>query len=154
MRLRYKLMRDLSESGVSPVIGVILMVAITVILAAVIATFVLGMTTNIPSARTIAVTVDSPDADHLVIVYKGGPDAASFSYAVVTITPSKGAPVTVWSNTSPHGALASQQYILGPHVGNQVIATGSPSQFTGKDHVVVIGRFNDGSSQVILDVFI
>jgi len=41
MKLKTFLFDD--ESGVSPVIGVILMVAITVILAAVIATFVLGL---------------------------------------------------------------------------------------------------------------
>ncbi len=147
-------MHDSSESGVSPVIGVVLMVAITVILASAIATFVLGMTTNIPVTRTLAVTVDSPDAEHLIIVYKGGPDAASFSYATVTITPSKGAPVTVWSNTTPKGAPAAQQYILGPQVGNQVIATGTAGQFVGKDHVTVTGRFSDGTSQALLNQFV
>ncbi len=48
-----------SETAVSPVIGTVLMVAITVILAAIIATFVLGMTTNIPVTRTLAVTADA-----------------------------------------------------------------------------------------------
>ena len=38
---------DMDERGVSPVIGVILMVAITVILAAVIASFVLGFGDNV-----------------------------------------------------------------------------------------------------------
>jgi flagellin-like protein len=149
-----KKMQPESESAVSPVIGVILMVAVTVILAAIIATFVLGMATNIPVTRTLAVTVDAPDAEHLVFVYKGGPDAASFSYATVSITPSMGAAVTTWSNTTPHGAPADQQYILGNKVGNQVLATGSTAQFTGKDHVVVTGRFNDGTDQVILNTFI
>ena len=143
-----------SESAVSPVIGVILMVSVTVILAAIIASFTLGMTTNIPVTRTLAVTVDAPDADHLVTVYKGGPDAASLSYATVSITPGQGAAVTTWSNTTPHGAPANQQFILGNMVGNQVIAIGSAGQFAGKDHVVVTGRFNDGTDQVILNTYI
>ncbi|AAB90161.1 type IV pilin [Archaeoglobus fulgidus] len=42
--------RKMDEKGVSPVIGVILMVAITVILAAVIASFVFGMSNVAPAA--------------------------------------------------------------------------------------------------------
>jgi len=147
-------MHNTSETGTSPVIGVILMVSITVILAAIIATFTLGMTTNIPVTRTLAVTVESPDANHLVIVYKGGPDAASFSYGVVSVTPGMGTAVTTWANTTPHGAPATQQFILGNMVGSRVIATGTTGQFTGKDHVVVTGYFKDGTSQVILNTFI
>jgi len=44
------------EEAVSPVIGVILMVAITVILAAVIGAFVFGMAGNVQSTKTVAVT--------------------------------------------------------------------------------------------------
>jgi FlaG/FlaF family flagellin (archaellin) len=143
-----------TESASSPVIGIILMVSITVILAAIIATLVMGMATNIPVTRMLVITAEGPDADHLVLVYKGGPDAASFSYATVSITPSQGAAVMSWSNTTPHGAPATQQYILGNMVGSQVIATGTPGQFTGKDHVVVTGYFNDGTSQVILNTFV
>lgn len=46
------------ERAVSPVIGVILMVAITVILAAVIGTFVLGLGGNIGDSVTAGVTVE------------------------------------------------------------------------------------------------
>ena len=45
-----------NEEAVSPVIGVILMVAITVILAAVIAAFVFGMAGNIQKTRVVAAT--------------------------------------------------------------------------------------------------
>jgi len=44
------------EKGVSPVIGVILMVAITVILAAVIASFVFGLTGTVPKQKTPGIT--------------------------------------------------------------------------------------------------
>ena len=52
-----------NDEAVSPVIGVILMVAITVILAAVIAAFVFGMSGNISKTKVVAVTVQQPDAD-------------------------------------------------------------------------------------------
>lgn len=130
------------------------MVSVTVILAAIISTFVLGMATNIPVTRTLVVTADAPDADRLIIVYKGGPDEASFSYGIVSVTPGITGPPVTWSNTTPHGAPASQQFILGKMVGSQVIATGTTGQFAGKDHVLVTGYFNDGTSQVLLNVFI
>jgi flagellin-like protein len=47
------------DRAVSPVIGVILMVAITVILAAVIGTFVLGLGEEVESNPSAGVTVDS-----------------------------------------------------------------------------------------------
>lgn len=47
------------DRAVSPVIGVILMVAITVILAAVIGTFVLGIGENVETNPSAGVTVDS-----------------------------------------------------------------------------------------------
>jgi len=62
-------LRQKSESGdrraVSPVIGVILMVAITVILAAVIATFVLGLGENIGSSPTAGVTVEDANTSEV-----------------------------------------------------------------------------------------
>ncbi len=51
-----------SERGVSPVIGVILMVAITVILAAVIAAFVLGFGAGAEAAPQASISIDA-DAD-------------------------------------------------------------------------------------------
>ena len=48
------------ERAVSPVIGVILMVAITVILAAVIGTFVLGLGDSLGSNVNAGVAVDEP----------------------------------------------------------------------------------------------
>lgn len=68
----------LDDRGVSPVIGVILMVAITVILAAVIGAFVLGLTGNLadtPQAQLEVEPYDDDadnDPDALVITHDGG----------------------------------------------------------------------------------
>ncbi|WEL21082.1 type IV pilin N-terminal domain-containing protein [Halorhabdus sp. BNX81] len=97
MKLKPFLFDD--ESGVSPVIGVILMVAITVILAAVIATFVLGLGEQIsetsPSA-TISVEWDgqtNPATDPvLTLSHEGGqavdPSNVEFSGALSDINTS------------------------------------------------------------------
>jgi flagellin-like protein len=59
---------DADERGVSPVIGVILMVAITVILAAVIASFVLGFGGSVSENAQAGVTVDDVDNSSNVTV--------------------------------------------------------------------------------------
>ena len=66
----------MDEKGVSPVIGVILMVAITVILAAVIASFVFGLGTTVKRAPTISITsleADSTAGEIYALVL--GPEA-------------------------------------------------------------------------------
>lgn len=55
------------DRAVSPVIGVILMVAITVILAAVIGTFVLGLGDQIGGSATAGVTVDGDNTSEATV---------------------------------------------------------------------------------------
>jgi flagellin-like protein len=69
------------DRGVSPVIGVILMVAITVILAAVIASFVLGLGGNNDPAPQPSVD-SSAEADALNLSVTGGDD---FDPSVTTV---------------------------------------------------------------------
>jgi len=70
MRLR-NLVDD--DSAVSPVIGVILMVAITVILAAVIASFVLGLGSSTEVAPTADFSFDyDADGEKVTITHSGG----------------------------------------------------------------------------------
>jgi flagellin-like protein len=59
---------DMDERGVSPVIGVILMVAITVILAAVIASFVLGFGGSVGSNAQAGVDIDETVTPHNVTI--------------------------------------------------------------------------------------
>jgi flagellin-like protein len=76
VNMRYTETRD--DSAVSPVIGVILMVAITVILAAVIGTFVLGLGDNVQETPSAGVQVDR-EANQSVsfnVVSEGNLDAA------------------------------------------------------------------------------
>ncbi len=68
-----------NEEAVSPVIGVILMVAITVILAAVIAAFVFGMAGNISKTHVVAATLSRPNSSAVTVVFQGGQDAGSLN---------------------------------------------------------------------------
>src|SRR5512136_2437547 len=66
-----------NDEAVSPVIGVILMVAITVILAAVIAAFVFGMAGNISKTKVVAATAQQTQSDRITLTSQGGQDAAT-----------------------------------------------------------------------------
>jgi archaeal type IV pilus assembly protein PilA len=120
-----------TDEAVSPIIGVILMVAITVILAAVIAAFVFGMAGNIQKTKVVAVTASQQGASSVFVTYQGGHDQALIS----SITASVG----------------TQTSSMATRVGSTVIFTsGSP----GRDHVVATAAFNDGSTLVILDTHV
>ncbi len=88
------------DRGVSPVIGVILMVAITVILAAVIGTFVLGLGDSLQQAPQSQISVaDADDTspivgngsgvtdDAVLISHDGGDALTDGDYRVVVTTP-------------------------------------------------------------------
>lgn len=64
--------QQLDDRGVSPVIGVILMVAITVILAAVIGSFVLGIGGDVEEAPQASLTIEDGK-----LVHNGGDSLSS-----------------------------------------------------------------------------
>jgi flagellin-like protein len=89
-----------SEDAVSPVIGVILMVAITVILAAVIGAFVFGMGTPeaTPSARIVITSADV-SANTIILEHQGGDSLAMDDVKIVI----KGGGVAAPQTISPAG---------------------------------------------------
>lgn len=93
------------DSAVSPVIGVILMVAITVILAAVIASFVLGLGDQGEPAPQPTIE-SSVDAQTLNLSVTGGDD---FDPSVATVN----AEITVDDGTGEQTATFSDQAIDG-----------------------------------------
>ena len=82
---------ETDDSAVSPVIGVILMVAITVILAAVIGTFVLGLGENVDGTTSAGVSVDQTAGESFTVTVVDvgnldtagivGPDGARSAFA-------------------------------------------------------------------------
>jgi archaeal type IV pilus assembly protein PilA len=143
-----------NDEAVSPVIGVILMVAITVILAAVIAAFVFGMAGSIQKTKVVAATAQQPDASHISVTYQGGQDAGSFNGANVTVYPADSSTLAATAYVPEKNSLGW----LSPTVGSSCTVTytgaGTPAAFSGRDHVVVTAWFTDGSQQVILDNYL
>ena len=130
-----------SDDAVSPVIGVILMVAVTVILAAVVASFTFGMAANVSKAKFVANTVARSTnttvpvtGPHIWVTYQGGPDAGSLLYETILVN---GANPRTWV----------------PQVG-QTLSVTSGTRGIGKDIVTVTGVFTDGTSQVVLNALV
>jgi flagellin-like protein len=131
-----------NEKGVSPVIGVILMVAITVILAAVIASFVFGMGSTVKKTYFVSATASETNCDptsgtcDVQIVYTGGPDDPAVSSVTVT---------------APTGCSFGTDR---PSVGDVATCSGAGKLGDRNTHVIVVASFTDGTQQVILDTYV
>jgi len=122
----------INDDAVSPVIGVILMVAITVILAAVIAVFVFNMAGDVQTTKTVGVTAKL-QGDDVIVTYVGGSDHDSLQRLNVTV-----------DDKAPSSFLNSP-----PNVGDR---KEFPTNTSATRHsVVVVGTFSDGTTQVLLD---
>jgi len=89
-----------NEDAVSPVIGTILMVAITVILAAVIGAFVFGVPTNIQKAKLMGSSIKLDTNEGAILLSYHGPD--DLSLRTIIITAPNG---TVWYTSATDGSL-------------------------------------------------
>jgi archaeal type IV pilus assembly protein PilA len=148
-----------NDEAVSPVIGVILMVAITVILAAVIAAFVFGMSGNISKTKTVAVTVQKVDSSTITIMNNGGQDAASLVALNATSTPAAtGCTGGSTVNPADFNTPVCNVDVTGSAESSVPVGTTmrltSAAAYSVKTEVVVVGTFSDGSSQVLLDTFV
>ena len=136
-----------NDEAVSPVIGVILMVAITVILAAVIAAFVFGMAGGISNTKTVAATasqtVDAAGVYATTITYQGGKDSGAVETLAGTVTVGTTATDFTWDPV-----MAADTIVPVGTLGSAAVGSAD------KDHVVVIATFTDGSEQVILDTYV
>jgi len=129
-------MKKMDRKGVSPVIGVILMVAATIVVAAV----VLGMLGGFgPPKKSYSVSVSAsrmPDGN-ISVTFVGGPDAALVSSISVAV------------NDGTNNATLT----LSNSVGSTSQTTNGPYS-SGKTHVVATATFTDGTSQVVLDTYV
>jgi len=89
MELKHLLTADEENRAVSPVIGVILMVAITVILAAVIGTFVLGLGDQVQETSPSAQWDWDRSGDSLTLTHQSG-DTVEYPNVNVTSSDSNG----------------------------------------------------------------
>jgi flagellin-like protein len=133
MNTKKRNLRD-DERAVSPVIGVILMVAITVVMAAVIGAFVYGYGGSMTQTKDVA-CVARHVGGTIYVTYMGGPDQGLVAAAGLTAT------IGGTDFVSNFGGIA-------------VGTTAKDSTGTGTDnHIIVVATFTDGTDQVVLDTY-
>ena len=140
-----------NEDAVSPVIGVILMVAITVILAAVIAAFVFGMAGNIQGTKVVSIG-SKLDGDDIVLTINGGPDLPALQQLTITIDGEK-----------PQNVACDGAEIDDTTIASGIITAGNDQKFRVGDTItitptdvdwgrlLVVGKWSDGAEQIIID---
>ena len=138
-----------NEDAVSPVIGVILMVAITVILAAVIAAFVFGMGSNVQTQKTVGLSLQKDNTD-LKVTILGGPDLATLKYLIVKID---GNTYYTKKDSTTIDSISVDDAGGKFEVGAVFTTTGDAKKMVPGDykHVIVVGHFSDGQDQMLAD---
>ena len=141
-----------NNDAVSPVIGTILMVAVCVILAAVIAMYVFGAPANVTKTKVVAATAQLDRTGTILITYQGGQNDDSLSSLNITAPNS-----SMWYSSSADGALTPSAIpgtLVKPRIGAPMTLNPAPDWPAGQKHVVAIGAFSDGASQIILDTYV
>jgi len=127
------------DDAVSPVIGVILMVAITVILAAVIATFVLGLGDSLNNTAPQASFDFDPNSNSIIMT--GGDEIDGSKIKVTT-----NGTTTVYANSS--GTSTTPEVPASISAGTNLTSSASSSVFNENSDVRVIWS-DSGSSATI-----
>ena len=141
------------EDAVSPVIGVILMVAITVILAAVIGTFVLGLGDNLQqSSPTTSISFDNTagnDAD-IDISHNGGDSLEPSTISIVVEDNSGDGDGNTINDAGSTWAGSDDKITAGKSI---TVSTGDGSPLDSGDRVKVVWTAEDGSSSSVIDSY-
>jgi flagellin-like protein len=117
------------ERGVSPVIGVILMVAITVILAAVIGTFVLGLGDSVQQNAQAGVSFEQTSSDTVVVTLNSMQRADSVSIE----GQDNGGSTTLSVTTSTLSDIGSSTTVENVESGDRIIVTAT---YQGNENVI------------------
>ncbi len=116
-----------NEEAVSPVIATILMVSITIILAAVIAAFVFGMANNLDDGNIVMVKADRINESTIQVMTIGGPGIVNLESIEVS----------------------------GDAIGTVGTSIGDKTEFfipnQTRAHIMIIGRFSGDKQRILLN---
>ena len=142
--MKHFMMFQRDQRGVSPVIGVILMVAITVIMGAVVAGFAYGYLGNTPKAPNIAMSIidDPTDQNSVLVKHNGGENVGA----------------NEWKGSLTAGKESTANYTTQTQLGAHAISTGTTLNVTTDTNGVAVTTgwyhfiaVHVGSDAIILD---
>jgi hypothetical protein len=126
------------------IIGIVGIIALVIIISVVLSYVSLGAgfvkTQTAHTAKVVAVTAQQTDSNHITVTNLGGQDAGMMSQLTVTVSDSAG-------NSQTKSMIFFEQKTPSDG-GISVTFTGA---FSGQDHVIAVGTFDDGVKQVLLD---
>jgi hypothetical protein len=122
-------------------------------LAAVIAAFVFGMAGNIQKTKVVAVTVHKISQTDITVMNQGGQDQASLIALNATANSQSGTLSGCLLNGVALTATGGKCRTTETSVGTSLTLRTSGT-WSGQTHVTVVGEFNDGSSQILMDTYI
>jgi flagellin-like protein len=150
-----------SKDALSPVIGAILMVAITVILAAVFGPSLFEMRSNLKKQDIVLATASRPSPDTIDVTYYGGPDHDSVESITVMVNGLQVDDDSDSGNTSAIAGVEPGYTLIISNTSNMTANNGRANLnggtltiTGGRDHVIVAAMSAGGSEQAILDTYV
>jgi len=125
------------EDAVSPILGTVLLVILTVVLFAAFAAVAFGMVEDTPKNRMLSFTAHQ-EGEWIYVTYMGGPSQLDVADPGIV-------------------ALVNEQPMSTPFskTGHIEVGTSAKTLGTlGKDHVVVTVVFKDGKASTVLDSWV
>jgi len=153
-----------NKKGVSPVIGVLLMVVVTVILAAIIASFIFGMGTKMKSAPQVQLYLEdapgpvntSSDNELFIVTHYGGDDLILKDIKLQVLNATKSITLT-WDGTKFSGggleAVGSdiEDGILSAGESFKVCETGTQDVFNSSPDILTLRVIHIPTGTVIFE---
>ena len=142
------------KQAVSPVIGVILMVAVTVVMAAIVGSFLYGFIGGggaPPAVSATATYYERADGGRVIATYTGGPDH-DFVYQITVAAVNQSA--VALNTTDSLGGVKTVTEVGSSVTFDRTLAAGSKDLERATNHVVVTAEFKDNTTSVILDTWV
>ncbi|MDD5512049.1 MAG: type IV pilin N-terminal domain-containing protein [Dehalococcoidales bacterium] len=139
-----------NEKAVTPIVGTIMLVALTVVLAAIVAAFLFGFAgQSLQTTHIVSATMQRVDTSHVSMTYYVGQDAAALLGMTFTVNDKTNITVTTGSTL----VTISGNQVMANSGGTIPIGLGVtiPATNPKKDHIVITGLFSDGSSAIIAE---
>ena len=139
-----------NEKAVTPIVGTIMLVALTIVLAAIVAAFLFGFAgQSLQPPKMVSATMERTNATSVSVTYYGGQDAGALIGMVYTINDSSNVIVSSGSQS----VTISGNQVMANSGGTMPIGLGVtvPATNPKKDHIVITGLFSDGSSAIIAE---
>jgi len=141
-----------NDEAVSPVVGVILMVAITVILAAVVATFVFGMAGDTQKPHIVMLELKKMNPTTMLVVNYGGQGSGQLE-SVNVIAPQE-FKLTDFDGSVITATASGEDYIASsvatPSVGSSLYLI-STDEWSASTRIVLTGEFGNDNPEILVD---